>query len=350
MDPDEAIAQLEKLHTEAKAAVTLADSSAALEQLRIEYLGRRSRISEISGALGKMDDEARKRVGKLTNETRTGIESALSERLMVIEDSERGARLESEKIDVTLPGRRPEMGHRNPLTIVLDDIVDAFIGLGFNVEEGPEVETDWYNFQVLNIPEDHPARSMWDTLYVEPAKPGDPMPLMRTHTSPVQARVMEQRPPPVYVIVPGRVARRETLDAKRLASFHQIEGLAVDWGITFADLRGTLEAFAKTVFGPREKVRLRPSYFPFTEPSAEVDVLCFVCHGEGCRTCQREGWIEIMGAGMVHPNVFKAVGYPEGITGFAFGMGIERVAMPRYSVPDIRWFYENDLRFLRVFR
>lgn len=348
MESTEIVQQLNEIREQALASVSSSVDTGSLEEARVSHLGRKSRLSKVSSSLKEMKDEDRKIVGKTVNEVRAAIEEAISSRLVDLTAAERGAQLETERVDVTLPGRKPPFGFRNPLSEVLDDVLDAFVGLGYRVVEGPEVETDYYNFQALNIPEDHPARSMWDTIYVEGE--GEELPLFRTHTSPMQVRLMEREPPPVYVVVPGRVARRETPDAKHLASFMQIEGLAVDYGISMADLAGTLEAFAREVFGPSQKVRLRPSYFPFTEPSAEVDVLCFNCGGSGCRSCGREGWIELLGAGMVHPNVFKAAGYPADITGFAFGVGIERIAMSRYGVEDIRWFYENDLEFLESFR
>jgi phenylalanyl-tRNA synthetase alpha chain len=257
---------------------------------------------------------------------------------------ERAGRLEAERLDVTLPGRTPPTGRIHPLTEVLDEIVDIFVGLGFQVAEGPLVETDYYSFQALNIPQDHAARSMQDTFYVDT---GTEQPfVLRPHTSPMQVRLMETTKPPLYVVVPGVVARRDEVDANHLAQFMQIEGLAVDEGITFSDLKGVLDVFAKHMFGANLTVRMHPSYFPFTEPSAEVYVSCFACDGSGCPTCRGEGWIEIMGAGMVHPNVFRSVGYPPDTTGFAFGMGIERIAKLKYSVGDLRSFYENDLRFL----
>lgn len=348
MDPKEAKGELERIRRDALGALDEVEDLDSLEKARVAFLGRRSALSGIASSLREMAEESRREVGRRVNETRRVIEEALEARRLSVDQAAEAGRLAEETLDVSLPGRRPERGRRNPLTIVIEDVVDALVGLGFSVVEGPEVETDYYNFQALNIPEDHPARSEWDTLYLE-VDEGREAPMFRTHTSPVQARVMESQPPPVYVAVPGRCARQETVSAARLASFIQIEGLAVDYGITMADLRGTLEAFAKAVFGEEQRVRLIPDYFPFTEPSAGVEVLCFNCGGAGCRTCKKEGWIELMGAGMVHPNVFKEVGYPEDITGFAFGMGVERVAMARYGVEDIRWFYENDMRFLEAF-
>jgi phenylalanyl-tRNA synthetase alpha chain len=347
MVPEEAVAQLEEARRLALQEVEGAASTAQLGEMRVAFLGRRSALAGVRSKLGSHDESARRELGKLANEVAAAIEEALAARRTVLEGSESAGRMRSERIDVTLPGRRGPLGRLHPITQVMEEIVDVFAGLGFRPVEGPEIETDWYNFQALNIPENHPARSMWDTLYLEPTDQGQP--LMRTHTSPVQARTMQSQPPPVYVIVPGRCARQETPDPKRLAVFHQIEGLAVDHGIKFSDLKGTLEAFAKAMFGPKQKVKFIPTYYPFTEPSADMLVLCFVCEGDGCKTCRGEGWIEILGSGMVHPNVFRAVGYDPEITGFAFGMGVERIAMLRYGIPDIRWLYENDLRFLGAF-
>lgn len=343
----ELIERLEQIRKAALAAIDSAATSKALEEVKVAFLGRRSDLAGISSGLRDLDEASRREVGRATTEVRSAIEGAIASRSSALKGAELESRLRTERIDITLPGRRPPQGRLHPVTQVLDEIIDVFVGLGFNVVEGPEVETDWYNFQALNIPPDHPARSLFDSFYLEPNRHGQA--LFRTHTSPVQARVMEKNQPPIYVVVPGRCARRDVSDPKRLPIFHQVEGLVVDEGISFADMKGTLEAFARAMFGPRQQIRLTPDYFPFTEPSAEVAVLCFVCEGSGCRTCRGEGWLELLGAGMVHPNVFEAVGYDRETTGFAFGMGIERVAMTRYQVPDIRWFYENDLRFLEAF-
>src|SRR5438128_2607023 len=259
-------------------------------------------------------------------------------------ESERRAQRTRARLDLTLPGRRPARGVLHPLTRVHDEIVAIFAGLGFSVVDGPEVDTDYYNFEALNIPRDHPARDMQDTLYLTEST------LLRTHTSPVQIRTMLAQKPPVRIIVPGRVFRRDVADASHSPMFHQVEGLAVDRNVTMADLKGTLGLFAREMFGPESRIRFRPSFFPFTEPSAEVDVLCFVCHGQGCRLCKQGGWLEILGSGMVHPQVLKNVGYdPEEVTGWAFGMGIERIAMLKYGIDDLRLFFDNDLRFLRQF-
>lgn len=347
MNLKDQLEKLRRINDAGLASFASVKTTDELEQARVKYLGRKSELASISSSLKNLTAEERKALGAELNSTRGSLESALNSKAAEIFEGEQADRLRSDRVDVSLPGRQRLRGRRNPLTLVIDDITDAFLGLGFSVARGPEVETDHYNFQALNIPPDHPARSMWDTIYLE--SDSDEPPLFRTHTSPVQARVMESQPPPVYVIVPGRCARRETVSASSLAGFIQIEGLAADEGITMGDLKGTLEAFAKAMFGDEQRVRLIPDYFPFTEPSASVEVVCFVCGGGGCPTCKKEGWIELMGAGMVHPNVFKEVGYPEAITGFAFGVGVERVAMARYGVSDIRWFYENDLDFLGGF-
>jgi phenylalanyl-tRNA synthetase alpha chain len=286
----------------------------------------------------------RPKVGQQANEVKQALEAALAERLEALKGDERRRAREAERLDLTLPGRFTLPGPAHPLTRVLDEIIEIFEGLGFSVAEGPEVETDYYNFGALNFPDDHPARDMQDTLHVA----GDT--LLRTHTSPVQIRTMQGRRPPVRTISPGRVYRRDLTDATHSPMFHQVEGLAVDRHITMADLKATLELFAKQMFGARSRLRFRPSFFPFTEPSAEADVLCFKCGGGGCRFCKQGGWLEILGSGMVHPNVLRNVGYdPEEVTGWAFGMGVERIAMLKHEVDDIRLFFENDLRFLQQF-
>jgi phenylalanyl-tRNA synthetase alpha chain len=336
--------ELQGIEREALEALEAAASSDRVRELEIVYLGRKGPLNRVGKTLGTLPVEERKVVGQAANRVRGLIQSAIARKLADLDELERAGRLEAERLDVTLPGRTPPTGRIHPLTEVLDEIVDIFVGLGFQVAEGPLVETDYYSFQALNIPQDHAARSMQDTFYVDT---GSEQPfVLRPHTSPMQVRLMETTKPPLYVIVPGVVARRDEVDANHLAQFMQIEGLAVDEGITFSDLKGVLDVFAKQMFGANLTVRMHPSYFPFTEPSAEVYVSCFACDGSGCATCRGEGWIEIMGAGMVHPNVFRSVGYPPETTGFAFGMGIERIAKLKYSVSDLRSFYENDLRFL----
>jgi phenylalanyl-tRNA synthetase alpha chain len=314
-----------------------------LDEVRVKYLGKRGALTQLLRALPGLPPAERPIVGREANEAKAGIESELEARQTVLEVLERRARLAAGRPDLTLPGRRVVSGGRHPLTQVHDEIVDVFTGMGFAVAEGPEVELDYYNFEALNIPKDHPARDMQDTFYVS----GEI--LLRTHTSPVQIRTMETRKPPVRIICPGRVYRRDA-DITHSPVFHQVEGLAVDRGISMSDLKGTLELFARELFGPDSRIRFRPSFFPFTEPSAEVDVLCFLCKGGGCRVCKASGWLEILGSGMVHPRILRAMGYDtEDVTGWAFGMGVERVAMLRYGIDDIRLFYENDLRFLSQF-
>lgn len=347
MSTSNAAARLEELKGEALQAIGEAGDAAGLRDVEVRFLGRKGPLAAIVSTLGTLPAEDRREVGRVANEARQALEAALAGRREALEAGEAALRLEAERVDVTLPGRRPPLGRLHPITQVIDEIVGVFVGLGFKMADGPEVESDYYAFEALNMPADHPARSGWDTLYLEPNDFGTP--LLRPHTSPIWVRVMESTPPPAYFTMPGRAFRRDVADPTHLAGFHQIDGLAVDQGISFADLKGSVEIFAKALFGPNQRVRMIPHYFPFTEPSAEVHVSCFNCDGSGCRVCGNEGWIEIMGAGMIHPNVFKAVGYEPDVTGFAFGMGIERIAMLRWSIGDIRWLYENDLRFLGGF-
>jgi phenylalanyl-tRNA synthetase alpha chain len=336
--------RVDPIADEARAAITRAATSAELEQLRVRYLGRQGLITLLLRSLGKVPAAERPRVGAAANEAKRAVEALLEVRLGETREAERRQERARQRLDLTLPGRRPPQGSLHPLTRVHDEIVAIFVGLGFSVAEGPEAEDDYHNFEALNIPRDHPARDMQDSLYLS-----DDV-VLRTHTSPVQIRVMESQPPPVRIIVPGRVYRRDVPDPSHSPMFHQVEGLAVDRDISMGDLKGTLELFAREMFGPRSRIRFRPSFFPFTEPSAEVDVLCFLCGGKGCRVCKQSGWLEILGSGMVHPQVLRNVGYdPEEVTGWAFGMGIERIAMLKYGVDDIRLFFENDLRFLRQF-
>jgi phenylalanyl-tRNA synthetase alpha chain len=329
--------------SEARAAIGGAASSSELEAIRVKYLGRSGELTQILKSLGTLPAEERPLVGAAANEAKRALEALLDVRLSEMLESERRRQRERARPDLTLPGRRPPRGALHPLTRVRDEIVTVFMGLGFSVAEGPQIETDFYNFEALNIPRDHPARDMQDTFYLSPET------LLRTHTSPVQIRTMRAQKPPVRIIVPGVVYRRDA-DITHSPMFHQVEGLAVDTRVTMADLKGTLDLFARELFGARSKIRFRPSFFPFTEPSAEVDVLCFLCGGDGCRVCKQSGWLEILGSGMVHPQVLRNVGYdPEVVTGWAFGMGIERIAMLKYGIDDIRLFFENDLRFLRQF-
>jgi len=328
---------------EARAAIGAAGSSAELEAIRVRYLGRSGEVTQILKSLGTLPPEERRDVGAAANEAKRELEALLDARLETARTAERRQQRERARPDLTLPGRRPARGVVHPLMRVRDEIVTIFTGLGFSVAEGPQIETDAYNFEALNIPRDHPARDMQDTFYLSPET------LLRTHTSPVQIRTMRAQKPPVRIICPGVVYRRDA-DITHSPMFHQVEGLAVDRDVTMADLKGTLDLFAREMFGPRSQIRFRPSFFPFTEPSAEVDVICFLCAGAGCRVCKQSGWLEILGSGMVHPQVLKNVGYdPEEVTGWAFGMGIERIAMLKYGVDDIRLFFENDLRFLGQF-
>jgi phenylalanyl-tRNA synthetase alpha chain len=325
-----------------------ADTLEVLEAAQVEIMGRRSELSSIQRSLGTLDDAERRRVGQATNEARAALQRALDARRTALERRAEDALLEGDRLDMTLPGRAPRVGSRHPLTIVERRLVEVFTGLGYRVAEGPEVEDDWHNFQALNIPPDHPARTMKDSLYV--SVPGHPELLLRTETSAVQIRTMQAQPPPVFVVAPGRVYRRETPDPTHLPVFHQLEGLAVDEGISFADLKGTLEVMARALFGERRRVRLGPAFFPFVEPGCEVGVSCFKCDGMGCRVCGT-GWIELLGAGMVHPVVLENCGYDsERYTGFAFGIGIERVALLRYEIPDIRMLVDGDVRLLEQFR
>jgi phenylalanyl-tRNA synthetase alpha chain len=335
--------RVETVVREARTAIAAADSATELEQVRVRVLGRQGTLTQLLRSLGSLGAEERRLVGAAANEAKRELEALVESRLNETREAERQQKRSRRRHDLTLPGRRPVQGSLHPLTIVNDEIISIFVGLGFSVAEGPEVEDDYHNFEALNFPRDHPARDMQDTFYL-----GEDA-LLRTHTSPVQIRTMQTQRPPVRIICPGRVYRRDA-DITHSPMFHQVEGLAVDRNVSMGDLKGTLELFARAMFGPRSKIRFRPSFFPFTEPSAEVDVLCFLCGGEGCRVCRQSGWLEILGSGMVHPQVLRNVGYdPEEVTGWAFGMGVERIAMLKYGVDDIRLFFENDLRLLRQF-
>ena len=337
--------RIDQLKSEALAAVAAADSTAGLEEVRVRYLGRSAEITEIKKSIGSLPPEARKEVGRAANLASREIEENMEAQRAVIALAEQKSRLEAEAVDVTLPGVPFPKGHLHPTQRVIDEVVDFFVGLGYEVAEGPEVETDYYNFTALNIPPGHPARSMQDTFFLDDGL------VLRTHTSAVQIRTMLSQEPPVYIVCPGRVYRRD-YDPTHTPMFNQIEGLAVDKGLTLGDLKGTLRAMARHVFGDRVRLRLRPSYFQYTEPSVEQDVSCFVCDGNdpGCKVCKGAGWLEMGGAGMVDPAVLEEVDYdPEEYTGFAFGFGPDRMAMVKYDVPDLRLFFEGDLRFLRQF-
>jgi len=316
---------------------------AGLQQIRSKYTGKKGLLTAQLKALSSVSSEERPSYGKRLNEVKSFVETALRERELSLKEQDREQRLLTERIDVSLPGKHTPFGSRHPINQVLSEITGIFVSMGFGIEDGPEVELDHYNFEALNIPRDHPARDMQDTFYVS-----DDV-VLRTHTSPVQVRVMEKKKPPLRIIAPGKVYRCDA-DISHTAMFHQVEGLMVDAGITFGDLKGVLELFIHSFFGKNIPVRFRPSYFPFTEPSAEVDMGCIFCSGKGCRMCKGTGWIEILGSGMVNPRVFEMAGYdPEAYSGFAFGMGIERMTILKYSIGDIRLFFENDLRFLRQF-
>ena len=347
MDAESARRTLDDEERRGLAEISGAGDLAALEAVETSLFGRKSAFQEVQRSLGSMGEDERREIGRRTNEVRDGLRAAIATRREALEaDRERGL-LDADRIDVTLPGRRPRPGSLHPLTVVEYEIVDIFTSMGYRVVEGPEVETEYYNFDALNIPPEHPARRVSDSIYLD--VPGHADLLLRTETSAMQIRTMEKQRPPVYVIAPGRVYRNEDVTAKNMPVFHQVEGLAVDEGITFADLKGTLEAFYRELLGDR-RVRFTPSFFPFVEPGLSAGALCFNCDGAGCPTCGFEGWFEMMGAGMVHPNVLRGVGYdPERYTGFAFGGGYDRLAMARFNIPDIRMLWEGDVRFLERF-
>lgn len=335
---------LENIRAEATAAIAAAADPAALETLRVRFLGKKGEVTAILKQMGKLSAEERPVLGALANEVREEIETTLKQRAAQLADVVLARRLADETIDVTLPGRRPPQGGHHPFGKVLTELEDIFLGMGFEVVQGPEVEYDRYNFEMLNMPRSHPSRDTQDTFYIT-----DNI-LLRTQTSPMQIRTMLEQKPPIRIVCPGRVYRSDPADATHSPIFHQIEGLAVDKGITFTDLKGTLDAFIKALYGPGTRTRFRPHHFAYTEPSAEVDMSCFKCGGKGCPLCKYEGWIEILGCGMVHPKVLENCGIdPEVYSGFAFGAGIERITMMRYDIDDMRLLYENDLRFLRQF-
>jgi len=329
---EEVLASLSKVQTEKE-----------ITDIRVKTLGRKGSLTQLLKQLGALPEAERKEIGKRANEIKEALESQIEEALHQLKEREKKEALEKEKVDITLPGRRIPMGKRHPITQTLDEVVQIFHHLGFEVVEGPEVELDYYNFEALNIPKGHPAREMQATFFISEDV------VLRTHTSPVQVRTMEKRRPPIRVICPGAVYRCDS-DPTHSPMFHQVEGLLVDQGITFADLKGVLTVFVHEMFGGETRLRFRPSFFPFTEPSAEVDIECFICGGKGCGVCSNTGWLEILGSGMVDPAVYQFVNYdPEEVTGFAFGMGIERIAMLKFGINDIRLFFSNDVRFLRQF-
>jgi phenylalanyl-tRNA synthetase alpha chain len=335
--------ELEKIRSECEVALNLTKTEPEISELRIRILGRKGSLTQLLKRLGTLPEAERREIGRRANKIKEGLEARIDEALLHIQDQERRESLEKERIDVTLPGRRMASGRKHPLTQILDEIIHIFSRLGFEVVEGPEVELDYYNFEALNIPKGHPAREMQATFFISEDV------VLRTHTSPVQVRTMEKKRPPVRMICPGAVYRCDS-DPTHSPMFHQVEGLLVDRGITFSDLKGVLTVFVHQMFGKETKLRFRPSFFPFTEPSAEIDIECFICGGKGCGVCSNTGWLEILGSGMVDPAVYRFVNYdPEEVTGFAFGMGIERIAMLKYGINDIRLFFANDLRFLKQF-
>ncbi len=335
---------LENIKASALNALESCQDVKELEALRVKYLGKKGDLTAILKQMGGLSADERPLIGQIANNVRTAIENAITAQSDKIKVFMLEKSLQNEQIDVTLPGKSQPVGKLHPLNIVLNEVKDIFLGMGFDIAEGPEVEFDYYNFEALNLPPDHPARDTQDTFYITENI------LLRTQTSPVQVRVMEKQKPPIRIICPGRVFRSDAVDATHSPLFHQIEGLVVDKGITMADLKGTLELLMKRLYGDEAKIRLRPHHFPFTEPSAEVDVMCFNCHGSGCKVCKGEGYIELLGAGMVHPKVLSNCGIdPEVYSGFAFGLGLERIVMRRYGITDMRLLFENDLRFLNQF-
>lgn len=336
--------QLENIENAAMTEASSSDSIKALDELRIKYLGKKGELTAILKQMGKLSSEERPVIGQLANKVRQDIEEAITSKMSALKAKEKERKMAAESIDITLPGKQQSIGKLHPLKIVENEIKEIFLGMGFSVADGPEVEFDYYNFEALNLPPDHPARDTQDTFYITNNI------LLRTQTSSVQVHVMENQKPPIRIISPGCVYRSDAVDATHSPLFHQIEGLVVDKGITMSDLKGTLETLMKKLYGNDCKIRLRPHHFPFTEPSAEVDVMCFNCHGEGCRICKGEGYIELLGAGMVHPKVLEGCGIDSSVySGFAFGMGLERIVMRRFNISDMRLLFENDLRFLEQF-
>lgn len=337
--------QLEEIRKIAEEELEKVKSIQQLEEYRIKLLGKKGLLTQVLRGMGKLSAQERPVIGKLANEVRAEVEGKIERQKEQLKLIESNAKLEREKIDVTLPGKRLEVGSRHPLTLVLDEIKEIFLGMGFSVAQGPEVELSYYNFDALNVPKEHSARDLQDTFYFNEEI------VLRTQTSPVQIRTMEKSKPPIRIISPGRVYRSDEIDATHSPVFHQIEGLVVDKNITMGDLKGSLDVFAKRLFGEKTRTRFRPHQFYFTEPSAEMDISCFVCQGEGCRVCKGEGWIEVLGCGMVHPNVLKTCGVdPTEYSGFAFGMGLDRLTMIKYDIHDLRLMIENDLRFLKQFK
>lgn len=336
--------QLKSIEERAKAELSQISDTKLLEEFRVKFLGKKGEITSILKQMGKLSAEERPVIGQLANKVRADIEEALNARKAELKSKLEEMRLKEEALDVTLPGKAQKIGRAHPLEVTLEQVEEVFLGMGFDIVEGPEVETDHYCFEALNMPKHHPARDTQDTFYINENV------LLRTQTSSVQIRTMEKMKPPIRIISPGRVYRSDAVDATHSPLFHQIEGLVIDKGITMADLKGTLELLMKRLYGDDAKIRLRPHHFPYTEPSAEVDLMCFNCHGKGCSMCKQEGWVELLGSGMVHPKVLADCGIdPEVYSGFAFGIGLERITMGRYSINDMRLLYENDMRFLEQF-
>lgn len=336
--------KLKELQELALKQIETAIKSSELEEIRVKFLGKKGEITTILRSMGGLSPEERPQVGKLVNEAKAFVEEKLETTIKKIKDKEIDAKISSETIDISLPGKKKVIGKRHPLDLTLQSMEEIFISMGFTIEDGPEIELDYYNFEALNIPKNHPARSEQDTLYIN-----DNI-VLRTQTSPVQVRTMQNQKPPIKMISPGKVYRSDSVDATHSPIFYQMEGLVIDKGVTFADLKGTLELFAKKMFGDKVQTKFRPHHFPFTEPSAEMDATCFVCGGKGCRVCKNSGWIELLGCGMVHPNVLRNCGIdPEVYSGFAFGFGVDRMVMLNYGIDDIRLLYESDVRFLDQF-
>lgn len=336
--------QLQTIENRAKEELSKIVDAKALEDLRVKILGKKGELTAILKQMGKLSAEERPVIGQLANKVRSDIEEAINSRRSELKSKAEELRLKAETLDVTLPGKPMRIGRAHPLNVTLEQVEEVFLGMGFDIVEGPEVETDHYCFEALNMPKHHPARDTQDTFYINENV------LLRTQTSSVQIRTMEKKKPPIRIISPGRVYRSDAVDATHSPLFHQIEGLVIDKGITMADLKGTLELLMKRLYGEETQVRFRPHHFPYTEPSAEVDLMCFNCHGKGCSMCKQEGWVELLGSGMVHPKVLADCGIdPEVYSGFAFGIGLERITMGRYSINDMRLLYENDMRFLEQF-
>ncbi|MCD7858450.1 MAG: phenylalanine--tRNA ligase subunit alpha [Clostridiales bacterium] len=344
--------QLAKIKEDALTAIHAAGQSDELDAVRVKYLGKKGELTAVLKQMGKLPSEERPVMGQMANEVRAALTDAITEQSKALADVALNLKLKAETVDVTMPGQRQAVGHKHPITMVIDEVTDVFIGMGFQVVEGPEVELAAYNFTKLNTEEGHPGREWTDTFYITPGDvdPKNDAVLLRSQTSPMQVRTMETRKPPIRIVAPGRVYRKDEADATHSPMFHQIEGMAIDKGITMADLKGTLNEVVKSLYGEDAQTRFRPHHFPFTEPSCEVDVQCFECHGKGCSVCKGEGWIEVLGAGMIHPKVLEGCGIdPDVYSGWAFGMGVERLAMMRYGINNLKLCFENDVRFLEQF-